>query len=85
MRPKRINANVITSQRGSLDSSNERFFIFIQLIINTNLFFWLPTRCYNAFSEVLLVKHENNRYIGMMPVILQIRICHILFEPLPSR
>jgi len=53
----KINAIIITSQRGNLDPSNECFFIIKQLIININLFY-LPIICYNARSELLLVKHE---------------------------
>ncbi len=53
----KINAIIVTSQRGNLDPSNEYFFIFLWLIININLF-CLPIICYNVFSELLLVRHE---------------------------
>jgi hypothetical protein len=53
----KINAIIVTSQRGNLDLSNECFFIFMLLIINIDLFY-LSNIYYNAFPELLLVKHE---------------------------
>jgi hypothetical protein len=53
----KINAIIVTSQRGNLDSLCECFFIFIQSIININLFFTCHL-FYNAFPELLFVKHE---------------------------
>jgi hypothetical protein len=61
----KINAIIVTSQRGnldlSLDLSNECFLIFMQLVINIDLFY-LSNNSHNAFSGLLLAKHEYNTH-----------------------